>query len=175
MPTWRTHLSVGCLLTICLIYASYLSGYWSFFIDGGEIKIFYWFHIIFITLLGSLLPDFDYRKTRIRYGLGPALGGFIIISYFFLYRPDPSTINTSFLVILLILFLILPLIAGLIVPFKHHGFLHSLSAAALYGVSWFAIESLIFDLTNTEAALIAVFGFVSYFSHLLFDLDIKLY
>ena len=86
MPGWKFHLTVGFILSIVLIYASFTLGYGYLFIEGWELQFFFIFHVGFITLLGSLAPDFDYRRTRIRNALGPVLGVFVVISFIYINR-----------------------------------------------------------------------------------------
>ena len=174
MPSWRVHLFTGILLAIFLIYICYIFNVWYPFVVNNQVQFFYLLHICFILILGSVLPDFDYRKTRIRHALGPVLGLFIIVSYIYLNLSKPFEIDLKLILILLLAFLIFPFLAGLIFPFKHHGKLHSLSAAIIYGLCWLCVELFIFNFSIPQAGIVAVFGFVGYFFHLLLDKDLKL-
>ena len=84
MPSWRVHVFVGIILTIIMLYACYYIGLWYLFIENNQVQFLFVLHSCFILILGSVLPDFDYRKTRIRHALGPMLGLFIIVSYIYL-------------------------------------------------------------------------------------------
>lgn len=174
MPSWRIHTTVGIITTFLIIYGCLSFGYSYLFIENNEIQVFFSMHLCFITVLGSVIPDFDYKKTRIRHALGPILGCFSIISYFYLYRFQLTEINLVFLFVLLIIFVLIPILAGLVIPFKHHGILHSIGAAAFYGLSWGVIEVFIFNMTCVQSSIIGFSGFSGYFSHLLMDLKLKL-
>jgi len=174
MPEWRCHLSIGIILTAALVYASYSMGYGFLFIDEGNLRFFFTFQIVFISLMSSLVPDFDYRKTRIRNAFGPVLGLFIVISYLYLNRNDINTVSPSFLLVLLIIFILVPLLAGIVIPFKHQGRLHSISFALMWGLIWFGIEILIFEMNYIQAGGIGIFAFLGYFSHLLLDRILKI-
>jgi hypothetical protein len=174
MPTWRFHLTTGALLTIFLIYLCYYLGYWYLFVDEGQIQLLYWIHIIFVSLLGSLIPDFDKRKTKIRRTLGLILGGFISISILIIYHQNISINDMPALFIIVVLFLVVLFIIGIVIPFKHHGILHSILAALVFALSWVLLEAWIFNLTPQHAIVIGIFGFLGYCSHLVLDRDIKL-
>jgi hypothetical protein len=174
MPSWRLHVTTGIILTAMMIYGFFISDLWYLFIDQNQIQFFFIFHIVFISVLGSLMPDFDYRKTRIRNAFGPVLGGFICLSYIYQNNFEPSRINPAFLLVLMIVFILLPFIAGIVIPFKHHGKLHSILSAGVYSISWAGLELFIFSMSEIQAATVFLFGFVGYFSHLLLDGDLKL-
>ena len=174
MPGWKFHLTVGFILSIVLIYASFTLGYGYLFIEGWELQFFFIFHVGFITLLGSLAPDFDYRRTRIRNALGPVLGVFVVISFIYINRSELGDVDPTFVLVLLIVFILVPFLAGIAIPFKHHGRMHSISFALLYGLTWIGLEIIIFNMTFMQSAAIGIFGFLGYFSHLLMDRILKL-
>jgi hypothetical protein len=174
MPGWRFHLTVGLILSIILIYTSFSFGYGFLFIEGRALQYFFIFHVGFITLLGSLAPDFDYKRTRIRNALGPVLGIFIVISFLYINRSELGDVDPTFVMVLLIVFITVPFLAGIAIPFKHHGKMHSITYALFYGLTWTGLEGFIFDMTYTQSAAIGIFGFLGYFSHLLMDRILKL-
>ena len=163
MPGWKFHLTVGFILSIVLIYASFTLGYGYLFIEGWELQFFFIFHVGFITLLGSLAPDFDYRRTRI-----------VVISFIYINRSELGDVDPTFVLVLLIVFILVPFLAGIAIPFKHHGRMHSISFALLYGLTWIGLEIIIFNMTFMQSAAIGIFGFLGYFSHLLMDRILKL-
>jgi len=173
MPSWRIHLITGMIVTILLLYVCYTFGLRELFFQDNEIEYFFWFHVCFISILGSLLPDFDSRKTRIRHTLGPVLGMFLIVSYIYLHRFSHHKINPEFVIVVLFLLIIIVFILGIVIPFKHHGRMHSITAAGLFVISWMAIELLVFEASLLQTAVIGLFGFLGYFSHLALDLDLK--
>ena len=132
MPSWRVHLTVGFILTGALFYGAYFLGILDYITSGYEFQFLYWIHLPFVTLLGSLAPDFDSGKTRIRYSLGPLLGIMVIFSYLYINASDITSIDPIFILTLLVLFIIVPLTAGFVIPFKHHGRLHSVSFGLLF-------------------------------------------
>jgi hypothetical protein len=173
MPSWRFHISVGFILAALMIYGLAITVH-SIDLDyPNPVLVFFWLHAGFILLMGSLMPDFDYRKTKIRYSLGPVLGIYILGSYLYLNRHEPLDINPAFLATLLLLAIILPLLAGLVIPFKHHGKMHSISAALIFSIVWFSLGLVIYNLSLPSAGIIAMFGFVGYLSHLVLDMDLK--
>ena len=173
MPNWRFHLSVGAVLTVFLIYTCYYLGYWYLFVDSGKIQYLFWVHIIFVTLLGSLLPDFDERRTKIRRTLGWILGGFIIISIIIINYQNISINDLPGFLVIGLVFLILLIILGVVIPFRHHGLLHSVFAAFVFSISWFLIEYFIFDMLMLQAITIGTFAFCGFMLHLVLDKDLK--
>ena len=175
MPSWRFHIITGIIITIFLVYTCFYLNLWYLFVNDGRIQFLFWYHIFFITMLGSLMPDFDYRKTRIRHGLGPSLGLFMVISLILSAFNDHIPFNPIYLAVLLPVFILVPLIAGLIIRFKHHGTLHSGIAAIVYSIIWVLIEIIVFKMTIAQAGTIGVFGFIGFISHLVLDRDLKWY
>ena len=175
MPTWRVHIFMGICITALFVYVITLIDLWYLFIKDNQIQFLFWFHAGFICILGSLLPDYDYRKTKIRHALGPVLGLFIIMSYVYLNLSDLSNIDLDLFLILLFAFFIIPSFFGFVFPFRHHGKMHSFSAAVLYVLIWMLLELLVFQMTPLQSGIIGLFGFIGYSSHLLLDLDLKLY
>ena len=173
MPSWRVHLITGALLSAVLAYACFYTGLGYLFVNQNQIQFYFVVNIGFITLLGSVFPDFDYRKTLIRHALGPVLAVFVVVSYVYLNRNNASSINPIFLTLLFVVFVFLPYILGLVLPLKHHGKLHSILASCMFCLLWLGLELLIFRMTTIQAGVIAVFGFMGYNSHLLLDLDLK--
>ena len=173
MPTWRFHLAVGVLITTFLVYFSYYLGILPWPINMNSSSILFWFHLIFIPLLGAVIPDFDERKTKIHRKLGLVLGGFIIISIIIL-KWNNTTMNdlTTFLFII-ILFLLIIFIIGFAIPMRHHGSFHSVFAALVFTIIWIILELFLFSLSPSQALLIGSFGFVGYLSHLVLDRDLK--
>ncbi len=174
MPSWRVHVFIGASLSVILLYAFYHLDLWYLFISENQLQFLFFFHCCFIGILGSVAPDFDYRNTRIRHALGPCLGLFIIISYVYINLPDLTKIDPNLIIILLIAFFVIPFLFGLVFPFRHHGKLHSISAACLFVLIWMCVELLIFKMSIIQTSIIGLFGFVGYSSHLLLDLDLKL-
>ena len=105
MPSWRLHIIFGILVTSLLLYACLRLDLDYLFIYHGQPQYLFLFHFAFVSMLGSLFPDFDYRKTKIRHMLGPALGGIIIISYLYLNRYQIITIDPMFILFLLFIFI----------------------------------------------------------------------
>ena len=173
MPSWRVHLAIGITITALLLYIFHYLDLWHFFITDKNVQSIFWLHVWVVALLGSLFPDFDYRKTRIRHALGPILGLFIFSSIIYLNRYDLFSINPASLVFVLFLFMFLPFIAGLVIPFEHHGKLHSITAAVIFALFWFGLELVIFNISYIQAGLIGFFGFIGYISHLILDLELK--
>lgn len=174
MPTWRVHVFTGVILTTLMIYGCYYFDYWELFIYKNQIQYFFWLHVWFIAILGSVLPDFDSSKTRIRHAFGMLMGAFIVVSLIYLHRFEPLNIKPISLIFIVLLFIIIPFLIGLVVPFKHHGKFHSVTAAAVYALVWLLLEFLAFDMTSPQAGMIGAFAFVGYMSHLLMDRDLKL-
>jgi hypothetical protein len=161
------------LVTSLLAYACIRLNLDYLFINEEQIQLFFVFHLGFVSLLGSLFPDFDYRKTKIRHMLGPALGGFIVISYIYLNRNAPTEIDPILILFLMFIFIVIPFLFGIAVPFKHHGKLHTIVVAIIFAILWIVIELLVFDLSKLQAILIGFFGFINYSSHLLIDRNLK--
>ena len=173
MPSWRVHVIFGILVTSLLAYACIRLNLDYLFINEEQIQYFFVFHLGFVSLLGSLFPDFDYRRTKIRHMLGPALAGFIVISYIYQYRTEPLKIDPMFILFLAFIFVVIPFLFGIAVPFKHHGKLHTIIVAIIFDIIWIVIELLVFDLSKLQAILIGLFGFINYSSHLLIDRHLK--
>jgi hypothetical protein len=119
------------------------------------------------------MPDFDKKRTKIRKTLGLILAGFIIISIILIGYNDLSLNDIPGFVIIAIVFFVLLVILGLVIPFKHHGALHSIFAAFIFSICWFFIEFLIFNLILSQALLIGVFAFCGFMLHLILDKDLK--
>ncbi len=175
MPTWRFHLATGILLTVFLIYICYYLGFWYIFIIKNEINFLFLFHLFFISLLNSLLPDFDERKTKIHRWLGVVLALFVIFSAVYIYRIDFSISDIPSLFFLALILIIILFILGWVIPFRHHGTLHSALAAFLFAGIWIVLELALFQMSYTQALLIGGFGFIGYLSHLVLDRDLKWY
>ena len=173
MPSWRVHVIFSILVTSLLGYACLRLGLDHLFINDGQIQYFFVFHLGFVSLLGSLFPDYDYRKTKIRHILGPALGGFIVISYIYLNRYTPAEIDPILILFLMFIFIVIPFLFGLVVPFKHHGKLHTIVVAIIFAIVWILIELLVFDLLKLQAIIIGLFGFINYSAHLLIDRNLR--
>jgi hypothetical protein len=173
MTSWRFHLFIGSLITGLFIYFCLQTELRYLFISEGQINYFYWYQVGFVGLLGSLIPDFDFRKTKIRHFLGLVIGFFLIISYLYLRRNELDTVNPVSLMFALLVFIIVTFLIGISIPFRHHGFLHSVVAAILYALVWCAIEILVFDLSILQAGLVGIFGFIGYISHLVMDWQLK--
>ncbi len=174
MPNWRFHLFTGSLLAVFLIYTSYYLGFWYLFVDQNRIQYLFWLHVIFIILLGSLIPDFDKSKTKIRHSLWLILGLFLVISILYLYYEKMSLNEMLFLFSIPFALLIILFLFGSLIPFRHRGILHSLFGAGLYSLIWMIFEYLIFKMTISEVLLLGAFGFIGYISHLILDRDLKL-
>lgn len=174
MPSWRVHLFIGIILTGSLLYLFHYFDLWHVFITKQELQYLFWLHIWFAALLGSLFPDFDYRKTKIRHILGPAAGVFIILSIIYSNRYEPLELEPTSLFFILLLFILIPFLVGLVVPFKHHGPMHSLTAAGAFALFWIGLELVLFNFSFIHASMIGFFGFFGYISHLLLDGDIKI-
>jgi hypothetical protein len=121
-----------------------------------------------------MIPDFDERKTKIRRTLGLILGGFISISILIIYYRSISINDMPAFFIIIILFLVVLFIIGIVIPFKHHGILHSILAALVFASVWILLEVWVFNLTFLQSIFIGIFGFFGYCSHLVLDKDIKL-
>jgi hypothetical protein len=174
MPSWRIHVTIGLCISILLIYICYYLDLSHLFVSDGEIQYFFVFHVCFISVLGSILPDYDYRKTRIRHSLGIILGSFVVVSIVYLYRTEPEKIDPIFLLFIMIAIVTVIFLLGLVVPFKHHGKMHSMSAAMFYGIGWIGLELWLFQMSILQAGVISLFGFVGFFFHLLLDQDLKM-
>lgn len=174
MPKWKSHLVTGALFTLGLFFVLFYLGIDFDLFENDRIQIFILVHAVFISILGSLVPDFDYWKTKIRYALGPVLGIFIFSSFFYLRGFDLLQVDIMKILVIMSAFLIVPIILGLIIPFKHQGMMHSLTAALCYAVLWTGAELLLFQLNITQSVIIGSFGFIGYSSHLILDGKIKL-
>jgi hypothetical protein len=175
MPSWRLHLLVGTGIAVILIYACYYLDLHEAFFFGGQFQYFFLMQIWFVSLLGSLLPDYDYRRTMIRHSLGIILGVFIAFSIVYINRAEPGNIDPGFVIILVIMVAFTIFIFGLVAPLKHHGKLHSISAALVYSGLWMCLELFIFELTLIQTGLVGMFAFCGYFFHLVLDRDMKFY
>jgi hypothetical protein len=170
MPGWKVHTFSGLVATAVLIITLF------FILDSYEIKVDFhnYFPLAvagFACVLGSLMPDYDYRKTMIRHTIGPAIASFITFGY--LYTRGSSNNLGSAIIIFFIILIIFAVIG--ILPMKHHGKLHSLTAAVIYGLGWGVTSYFIFQLTQLFwLAVIIVFALVGYILHLLIDLDLKM-
>ncbi len=173
MTSWRFHLFMGSLIMVLFIYICLQTELSYLFVMNDQIHYFYWYQVGFVGLLGSLIPDFDYRKTKIRHLLGLVVGLFLIVSYLYIKRNELDTVNPVSLMFVLIVFVIITFLIGISLPFRHHGFLHSVVAAMLYAMTWCAIEILIFDMSIIQGGLVGVFGFIGYISHLIMDWQLK--
>ena len=173
MPSWRTHVTAGAILLVLLVLVCFYLELSFLFITQEQIKYFFCLHIAFIFVLGSLLPDFDYPYTRIRHSIGPVVAGFLFISYVYLNRSNLFIINPISLLFMLIILIIILFMLGLVIPFRHHGKMHSMTAAIIYALTWVVLELVVFDMSILQASVIGVFGFMGYFSHLALDLDFK--
>ncbi|WP_455392295.1 hypothetical protein [[Eubacterium] cellulosolvens] len=173
MPSWRAHVITGSIIIVALVIVCYYLELSYLFVDQNQVQYFFCFHIAFVSILGSLLPDFDYRKTRIRHMVGPTLVGFLLVSFLYLNRYSLFTIDPVSLLVLFIILILILFLLGLVIPFKHHGRMHSVAAAVIYTITWLILELFIFDMTPLQAGVIGLFGFAGYFSHLALDLDVK--
>jgi len=119
------------------------------------------------------MPDFDEKRTKIRRTLGLILAGFIIISIILIRYNSLSLNDLPGFVIITIGFFALLIILGVIIPFKHHGAMHSIFAAFVFSICWFIIEFIVFKMIIFQALLIGVFGFCGFMLHLVLDKDLK--
>ena len=170
MPGWKFHTFSGMILTLFLLFILF-SIFQSRFIEIGTINYFALIVAGFAAVLGADLPDFDYRYTKIRHALGPVLAGFITIGYLYTKSTDASLeIAVSIFILIVITFAIIG-----IIPFKHHGKLHSISAASVYCIGWALVSYYFFEVNEIIwIVVIMIFSFCGYFIHLLLDLDLKL-
>jgi hypothetical protein len=170
MPGWKLHTFSGLIVTTILIMILYTA------LDSGifgvpSIDLFAIMVAGFACILGSLMPDYDYRKTMIRHIFGPVFGAFITFGY--LYTRGPKA-DLEFALVIFISIVVIFAIIG-ILPMKHHGKLHSLTAAAFFGLGWIILSIIVLELTHPFwIAVIAMFAIIGYTLHLALDLDLKL-
>jgi hypothetical protein len=158
------------ILTMFLMFIIFTI-FQSSLIENGEIHYFALVVAGFAAVLGADLPDFDYRYTKIRHALGPVLAGFITIGYLYTKGTDASLeVAASIFISIVIAFALIG-----ILPLKHHGRLHSISAAFGYCIGWALISYYLLEINGMVwIVIIMLFSFAGYFLHLLLDLDLKL-
>ena len=170
MPGWKLHTYSGMILTVILVFTLY-SIIQSGYVRIDKINYFALLVAGFAAVLGADVPDFDYRQTKIRHALGPVLAGFITFGYLYTKGTEASLETAaSIFIITVIAFTVIG-----ILPLKHHGRLHSISAACGYCIGWALLSYYLFEINEyLWLAVIMAFAFTGYFIHLLLDLDLKL-
>jgi len=183
MPKWTIHLAFGCIATVALVCGYIFFGPVSWYMPSAVGLIV----AVFAAILGSDIPDFDSRKTKIKHILGFFLGGFVAIMYLVHVHMDIRPLWDVFsdweafyaghLLIAFFLFVVFVLLNTLIwfFPMRHHGRAHSLVACGIYGVFWGVIGFLALGLNIPDSLVVVVLGSTGYLSHLLLDLDIKVW
>ena len=183
MPKWTVHIAFGTMISMGLVAA---------YILFGPVKTFTpsvvgFIVAVFATVLGSDIPDFDSRHTKIKYVLGFLVGGFIAVMYLVHVhidiRPlwdmfgDWKAFYSGYLLMAFLIFVLFVLVNTLIwfFPMRHHGRAHSIGACLIYGMFWGAIGLILMGLTVLDSLIILFMGTVGYFSHILLDFEIKLW
>lgn len=167
MSNWIIHSIIGIILGIlCIIVNS-----------GMDQNVL--FAAVIATVLGSLIPDIDHKKSKIR---GIFRWVVLVVLLFIIYlsissylgiNPDLSALMKGDLVMVLIIFAISVFIASIVTSFieslipRHRGPVHRIFASLMYSFLVFAAASFF---GFGEAALIALWGFIGYLSHIFMDI-----
>ncbi|MCX8202325.1 MAG: metal-dependent hydrolase [Candidatus Micrarchaeota archaeon] len=167
MGNWIVHSIIGILLGILCILTN----------SGMEQNVL--FAAVVATVLGSLIPDIDHKKSKIRnFFRWLTIIALLIIIYltlsnYFKISVDISSILSKDTAVLFLVFAISVFIASVITSFieslipKHRGPIHRIFASLMYSFLVFAAASFF---GFSEAMIIAFWGFVGYLSHIFMDI-----
>jgi len=184
MPSWKMHVLSG-FIALCALAGTYHILGWSRFYDLDSVRV--GVCGAFACVLGSDLPDFDSRRTKIKHVLGLILGLFISIFYLLHIHLDIRPLweaawnwHVFYSGYLLIAFglLVLCVLANTLVwffPLRHRGRAHSLIAAGIYGLMWVPLGVFLFGFSLMDSLVVVGVGFMGYLLHLLLDLDLKVW
>ncbi|MEM3454961.1 MAG: metal-dependent hydrolase [Candidatus Micrarchaeia archaeon] len=167
MSNWMIHSIIGIILGIlCIIINS-----------GMDQNVL--FAAVIATVLGSLIPDIDHKRSKVR-GIFRWLVLIILLSIIYLsissyfgINPDLSALLNAGLAMVLTVFAISVFIASIITSFieslipRHRGPVHRIFASLMYSFLVFASATFF---GFGEAALIALWGFIGYMSHIFMDI-----
>ena len=183
MPKWTVHIAFGTIISMGIAGVYIMFGP----VDRFAPSVVGLIVAVFASILGSDFPDFDTRTSKIKYVLGFLVGGFISIMYLVHVhmdiRPlwemfaDWKTFYSGYLLMAFLLFVLFVLFNTLLwfFPLRHRGRAHSVVACVLYGVFWGSVGLVLMGLTLLDGLIITMMGAAGYLSHLLLDLDIKLW
>jgi hypothetical protein len=182
MAGWKFHLFSGFLIVGALLVLYFL----SYFAIPDQKDLFFLVVAAFAVLLGSDLPDFDSRRTKIKYALGPILG--MALACFYMIHVDLDILPLSRIYaqwgdysgyllrafVILVACVILNTLVWFF-PLSHRGRAHSLVAAVLYAVAWSVFCYFLLDLGLVHSLAVGALGCIGYLAHLLLDRDIKVW
>jgi len=162
MRHWYLHVALGLILMFLFVIT--FSGESAYMLLIGSIAL----------VLGSLVPDIDHPKSKIRQSLRVLM--FLVILFCILFVLDIQNMVdflSNYTDVPMLAAAIAALFASVFIVFlfdsmipPHRGPMHRLTAAAVYG----ALCGIIALVVNSNAALTAGAGFAGYLSHLLGDL-----
>ena len=167
MGSWIVHSIIGIMLGIACIA----------FNTGMEQTSL--FAAVISTVLGSLIPDIDHKKSKVRQGfrwlviISLMLIVYLSLSSYFDIKPDLTTITAQGVMLLMLVFAASVFIAAIITMFieslipKHRGPVHRIFASLIFS---FLIYALAIFLGFENAAIIALWGFLGYLSHIFIDI-----
>jgi len=151
---WSAHLFIGLLAGLVL----------AFFL---HIDVAVFLPLIFLCGVSALVPDIDHHDSKIRRFTNYIA---LLVSLFLALHLRCDLLSCLFIkwqeivLYFLAIFSAYSIFMIFFMP-RHRGFVHSLVAALIYGIA-------LFILSGMPAAL---FGFVGYLSHLLADVEIKIF
>lgn len=149
---YKSHILLGIVFVISIALIN------NFFLKILPIPSLYvWLLYSPLIIIYTILPDIDHPASIVR---GLVTTGIILIALYFLLIVNNKINAVIFLVILLVIWL-LPHIKG----FQHRGHLHSLVFALIFSI----------PIALRISWQLSIICFLAYFSHLLFDMEIKIW
>jgi len=162
MASFKTHITFGLGLGIIFVFLCFL----VLLVSDKEFAFF----LFLIFALGSIAPDMDSDSGipfYITFGMLSLVFGFFSGSFLFIVEQLSFWGSVGAGVVGGLFFW--GIVGGIFKKFtRHRGMAHSLPASFLFGASCLAIANL-FHVSNLEAFLIFVLGFLGYLLHLILD------
>jgi hypothetical protein len=128
-------------------------------------------------IMGSVLPDID-GKGRIRWTMGPVLGAFGLIPPFMgrFWAEGPTKAAGFIWNEGARLFLVLTMIGFVLVilPFRHRGWMHSITPGIIFGSTFGSYVFMSTSLGIEGAILVGCLGMLGYLWHLSLDGELSL-
>lgn len=180
MPNWKLHLGFGFVLTCFLVVVFLISGSAKIYTPSILALLLG----VFASILGSDMPDFDTRRSRIKYILGFLMGGYVAFLYLIKATvekgfpdvlKDLGTFTSTHILLAFAVFVGIIVINTILwfLPIRHRGRAHTVGAALIYGCFWGALSFGLFLLPPLDMVVVMTMAFAGYFAHLLLDGELK--
>ena len=157
MPNWKNHIAFGVVFVVLVILLNQLYFHFQFIpgISFAAWKDFLWFVPIIVFM--SVAPDLDHQGSNVR----EATTILMIIAVIFTILVRGAVMTAVLMLGLLLILWVLPNFG----KWKHRGHMHSFAFLAVLCIPIFFIGGL----------GLALLGFLAGISHLLADMEIKVF